>query len=128
MADLGTSIDCLDDLDPMFGLVSGRKALAQELGRRFITPRGTYLPDPNAGFDVRAFLNESITPSEIFQIESGCENEALKDERVLEADATVTYDEAAARLTIELRITDDEGPFELVLAIDAVSVDILSGV
>lgn len=128
MADLGATISCLGDLDPMFRMVSGRKALAQEIANRLISPRGSYLPDPSYGFDVRAFLNESVSPREVFAIESGIEAEALKDERIEDADATVTFDEAAGSVRIDLRLTDAEGPFDLVIAIDAVNLEILSGV
>ncbi len=123
MADLGVDIDCLNDLDPTFALVSGRKALGQAIVRRLITPRGSLLHAPDYGFDVRAFLNESVTGREIFQIESGIEAEVLKDERLFEADATVTYDEPTARLTIHLRLTDADGPFDLVLAVSALKVE-----
>lgn len=125
MADLGLTISCLGDLDPSFAMVSGRRGLAQEIANRLISPRGSYLPDPEYGFDVRAFLNESIGIGEIFRIESGVESEALKDERVDDADATVTYIESSASLRIELRLVDGQGPFDLVISIDALTVDLL---
>ena len=66
MATFGTDISTPDaaDLDPYFGTVSGWRALAQAIGRRLITPRGSLIDDEAYGFDVRSRLNGALTPSD----------------------------------------------------------------
>lgn len=123
MADLGIDIHCVDDIDPNFALVSGQKVLAQALARRLITPRGTLLEDPEYGFDLRAFLNDTHSA---FRVESGIESELLKDERVDDVSATTTYDELSGRLTVEARVTSSEGPFDFILGVTDVTVELVT--
>lgn len=126
MISLGTDVNAVSDLDAAFGLVSGRLALAQALARRFSTPRGELArigDDPDYGYDLRELLNDDVGPRAPFEIASNAEREALKDERVKSARASAAI--ASGRLTLALFLTDAEGPFRLVLAASAVTVEIL---
>ena len=115
------------DIDPTGRLVNGPLAVAQAIARRLITTRGTLFYDPEYGFNLRDFLNETVEEGQtIFQIESGIETECLKDERVESADAAAEYIESASRLRVTARLVLAEGPFELVLIVDAVTLEILS--
>lgn len=125
MTDLGTELHCIVDLDEMFTLVTQRTSLIQALARRFITRRGTLVEDETYGFDLREWLGESVGNLELFRLQSGCEEECFKDERVKAATARLTFTEAASRVELELRVTDDAGPFTLVITIDAVTVEVL---
>src|SRR5690606_6969920 len=66
MADLGTTLALTTDegldLDPSFGLVSGRRALAQAILARLDTPQGALWYDPDYGRDLKRWLNESFAP------------------------------------------------------------------
>lgn len=125
MTDLGTDIDFSSgDLDPLFGLVTGRPCLAQAIAHRLSTPRGSLLDDPNYGLDVRAKVGESWTPSSLFAFQAAIAAEAMKDERVLRATAAVTLE--GRTLTIQLALEDGDGPFQLTMAVSNLTVDILS--
>ena len=41
------------------------------------------------------------------------------------ATARLTFTESASRVVFELRVTDDVGPFTLILTIDQVTVEVL---
>lgn len=132
MTTLGTDISTpvsaegLLDLDPTFALVSGRAQLAQAIGRRITTRRGTLGwigDDPDACVDVRDYLGSDASAQSAFRIAAMVDAEALRDERVLACKATATITDGV--LTLSLRLADADGPFRLVLAVSAVTVDLL---
>lgn len=126
--DINTPINAsgVIDLDPAFGLVSGRLALVQALARRVTTERGTLAwigDDPEYGDDVRAFLGDDVEPRQSFVVSSRVERELLRDERV--RGARVAASIASGRLTISAQVSDADGPFRFTLAVTAVSVETL---
>lgn len=125
--DINTPItDGVPDLDPMFGLVSGRLALAQAIARRLTTRRGLLEwinDDPEYGHDVREYLGEDVGPRAEFVIASRVQAECLKDERVRAAQVTATL--TSGRLTLSIKLTDADGPFRLTLAVTGVTVELL---
>lgn len=126
MADLGTDVFAVTDLDPAFRLVSGRMAHAQAIARRLGTPRGDLArigDDPDYGTDLRAYVGSDVGPRVVFEVQSLVEREALKDERTLSATATVTA--AGGALMVAVRLADARGPFSLVLAVSDVTVSVL---
>lgn len=64
-------------------------------------------------------------PAQLPAIASAVRIEALKEERVASAVATAALG-ADGRLVITLSCATADGPFELVLAVSALSVDLLS--
>lgn len=126
MADFGTDILALDDLDPSFALVSGEAMLARAIARRLTTPRGGLFCDPDYGYDVRALLLDGLTPAKLASAQASIAAEVEKDERVAGATVTFTQDTTAERLTISIELETDEGPFDLVLSVDALSAELLS--
>lgn len=128
MTDFGTDIatpvgdDGLPDLDPFFGLVDGYTALAQALLRRVVTPTGAVIDDPAYGHDVRVYLNDA-DPSPT-AIAAAVRAQWLADERVEDARVVVTFADNALR--IEGVVLAGEGPFRLVLAVSAVTAEILT--
>lgn len=131
MADLGTDIamavneDGALDMDPYFGAVSGREALAQAVARRLTAERGSLFYDPNYGTDVRLSLNDSATSASLFRLRTAIEAEAMKDERVERARATVEVEDSGRRIKVRLYLTDSDGPFQLVLAVTPDLVELL---
>jgi hypothetical protein len=126
VADLGTDVRCVDDLDPTFRLVSGREGLAQALARRLSTKRGELAligDDEDYGLDVREFVGEDVGPRATFELAAQVEAETLRDERVLSATATASF--AGGVLTLSLALSDAAGPFRLTLAVTDVSVSVL---
>jgi len=128
--DYGTDISTYrdGDLDRSFTLISGTRVLAEAIARRLETPRGALIGDPNYGTDIRGWLNKDFVDSEaaLFRLKTAIEDEASKDERVIGAEATVLYDPAEKRLRITIAIEGAAGPFDLVLAVSQVRLELLS--
>lgn len=125
-ANIGADVSCVSGLDPLFTLVTGRTALVQAIARRLQTPRGTlaWIGDTaDYGYDVRQHLADDLSPRLLSAIATRVEAEALADERVRAAVATVTL--LAGVLRVAVTITDAAGPFRLTLSIDAVTVTVL---
>lgn len=132
MSTLGTDISTpvsdegLLDLDPAFGLASERVSLAQAIGRRITTRRGTLAwigDDPDYGLDVRDYLGSDVDGAVAFRVGAMVQSEVMRDERVLACTASASITDGT--LTLSLRLADAAGPFRLVLAISAVTVELL---
>jgi phage baseplate assembly protein W len=122
---LGVDISCYPDLDAGFALVSGYTALGQALARRLETPRGGLFYDPDYGTDVREMVNDAATSAFAQQRQQQIEAEALKDERVGTATATVTYSPATSTAAVKLTVDTAVGPFTFVLAVTQISIAVL---
>lgn len=131
MVDLGTDIRLADsgdglDLDPLFGLVSGRDALGQTLVCRLETRRGLLAligDEANAGRDLTALCNANSVSTGAVAAAVASELEA--DERVKSAEATAAM--SNGRVSVRATVDDGNGPFDLVLSATAVSVSVLEG-
>lgn len=122
MADLGTDIHCVSDMEPTLRVISGREALAHAIARRLQTPFGGLWYDPDYGYDLRQFCSGQLTQAST--IASSVELEALKDERVLDAKAAVTV--VGKTLDVKVTLTDGLGPFTLVIGVDALTLQLLN--
>lgn len=111
------------DLTPDFQVVSGRTALAQALVRRWSTPRGRLIDDPNYGTSLTDALNEEMSPGDIARLQAASEAEALSDERVSAISSTSTFVNGA--LNIDFTVTDAAGPFSLTIAVTSLTIDLL---
>ncbi len=125
MADLGVDISCVIDIDPMFRTVGGPTAVAQRHGRRFRTSTGQLLEHPLYGYDIRNLLNASGSQRTVFRLKSIIEQQMLRDEETDSVVVDVTYVESAKSLRIRAHGQTSEGPFDLVLAVTEVTVEIL---
>lgn len=106
--DFGTDLATLadGDLDPAFGLSSGARLVAADVARRLQTEALFYADEGAYGFDLRELVASRTTRASIaVQVEE----EALRDERVL--DARVTVD----GVRVALLVSTAEGPFRLVV-------------
>lgn len=124
--DLGTDLYCISDLDPAGRTVSGIEALAQALARRLQTPRGALAAigdDPDYGTDLRDYVGEDTGVGATAEIEAAVRAECLKDERVRDVEATAAIADRA--LTVGVRTTSPAGSLRFVLAVSAVTVDLL---
>lgn len=129
MTDYGTDLATVftpygADVDPAGIEVSGRLGLAQSLIRRLLTPRGRLIDDPDYGFSLTDFFADDLSQSDLGEIQGGVEAEMLKDERVVAASATVTFQSTV--LLVAISITDGVGPFKLTLAVTSVNVTVLA--
>jgi len=114
-------------LDPAFRVISGPRVVVEAIVRRWTTPRGSLITDPNAGIDLRAFIGQGVTQNNVRLIAPFLVREAMADERVLDAQVVPTYDFASRTMTIGATITLAQGPFSFVVSASAERIIILSG-
>lgn len=126
MSSLGVGVACIFSVGPRFTLASEWDCLAQSLCRRLITPRGSMPWAPNDGTDIRDFLNHGSTPTGKFALETAAKLECEKDERVQTCDASASMNFFTNICTLTLQIVTAVGPFELVLLVDSLTIDILA--
>lgn len=124
--DFGVDVSCVEDLDPAFELVTGPRAVAQAIARRLMTPRGGLFYAGSYGYDLRQHLNGTIEPGDEFVIAQAIEAQAEQDERVRGASVTVSHEGLTELLRVRIVLVLDEGPFDLVLGVSAVTVEILA--
>lgn len=113
------------DLDPSFTEITGPESVGQSCARRLSMRHGALPDDPDAGFDLRQFVNRPFTKAVGYRIKTGIERECVKDERVYAAAAALTYTTTDRSLVAEIWLDTMYGQFPLVLAVSAVSVSIL---
>lgn len=122
--DYGTDIELLDDIGLRWNLVSGQTNLAMAIVRRLSTTRGALYYDLSYGFNLLGALNRTYTTSELAALRSQIVAEVEKDPRVDRCVASVLVGQST--LTVELSIESADGPFDLVLGVNALSVEVLN--
>lgn len=123
-ADLGTDLSCVTDLDGAGAVVSGRLLLGQAYARRLSTPNGGLIDDPIYGYDLTQFVNADLGAGDIDDIQSKAAAEGSKDERVLSCSVVVTVS-IDGIMSVVASMVDSDGPFDLVLSVSDVTVDLL---
>lgn len=122
---LGTDVSMIDDVDPVWGIASGYANLARALLRRLSTDRGGLFYDPDYGYNVTDLLNAGMTPRQRAKAQQDITAEVRKDERVRSPRVVLTYNAAFQSLTIDVRCDTPAGPFSMVMAATALTVEIL---
>jgi hypothetical protein len=122
--DFGRDLSCVTDLTPDCREVTGFRVLGEAIARRLLTPRGRLIYDPNYGYDLSQFLNADLGPGDTAKITANIQAECLKDERVLQAQASVVLQGSV--LSVTATIATAAGPFTLVLSVSAVDVQLLT--
>jgi phage baseplate assembly protein W len=120
-AELGRDLSCVSDCTPDFREVTGRRLLLEAVARRLTTTRGTLLDDPNYGFNVQDHLNDDMSQADIAAMQAGAEAECIKDERVQLATVSASLSREGV-LTVDVEITDADGPFQFTLLVTAAKV------
>jgi hypothetical protein len=105
-------------------MAKGFQVVAEAVLRRWSTPRGRLIDDPNYGTDVADSINDDLSPRDIAYLGQQLAAEAQKDERVLKAVVTVTLT-TAGLLTIVGGIQTAAGPFKMVVAVSQTSTTLL---
>lgn len=113
------------DLDPVGRLVSGRDVLSQRLICRQTTPRGTVIDVPNSCFDVRGWMSQGLTSTQLSQLAGNIKAELMQDEGVTSAAVTVNYNTETSKLVIVESIESTYGPLKLTLTIDKLTGQLL---
>lgn len=103
----GTLDETVDfTLETMFPTVVGLEALGLRLARRLETPRGWFEGHPDDGTDLRQYLLDHATPSEIA---AAAVAECRKDEQVEYVRATVTVLDEGKRIQLALAVLATSG-------------------
>lgn len=131
----GVDLSCVTDLDPELREVDPESpsAIVEAVIRRYLTPRGGLLDDPDYGLDVRTHLNRGVTQRDLRAISGALRGEAQKDDRVSAADVTITATLRSSTAQIEVQITPTDpalSDFDFTFAVDsadALKVTVLDG-
>lgn len=126
--DLKTVVDANGNVDLTDTMLesTGRAVLIEALVRRQTTPRGSVIDAPNSCFDVRDWLNDGMTGTQIQALQGLIVNELKKDQRVLQVSALVTFNAATRTLTVVETVLSSDGPFSLTLNVSDVTVELLT--
>ena len=122
MADLGSDISGVTDVDATLSVVTGNPSLAQAILRRLGTPRGGLLGKPTYGYDIAALIGSSVPVS---VIEQRILEQVQAEEEVESVRAQVLFDASRGVLTVQLDIIASDGPFELTITQTALTVEAL---
>lgn len=131
--DYGTDFDCAYDFTEEFRTVSGIMLMAQAVIRRYQTPRGMLIDDPNYGTDLAEFLEEDVDENTLVRMRSDIVSEPRKDERIKnvtvqaiafqqEDGAPATDLRVVAQLGIEL---SDSTTFIMTISVSKVTTELL---
>lgn len=128
--DYGQDLSCLDDLEEEMRVVTDPKTLlAQALIRRWSTPRGMLLDDPDYGYDISENVNEDLDALSLARIRSESVAEALKDERVVECTVPEAFFDTTTnrlKLTFAVEAVGIDGALRLKVEVSDVTVTLLS--
>ena len=85
---------------------------------------GRLIGDPNYGYDLTQFVNDDVGPADLARIEANAAAEAKKDERVQDAEVSISVTSAGVMIA-KVTLETSDGPFVLVLSVTDVNVEIL---
>ena len=124
IVNLGTCWSCTNDLTMPAIMASGNQCVAEAIVRRWSTSQGQLLDDPNYGYNVSDLIGADLGQNDLAYAQQQMSAEAQKDERVLGCSVTLTLT-VAGLLNITALITTASGPFQLVVAVTAVTTTLL---
>lgn len=125
-SDWSTFVDGVADLDPMFGMITdSRRVVAEAIARRLMQPAGTLEDDPRYGYDLREELGARLSAVRKIRIGAAIVAQCQEDPRVISASVTTIDSTTPGYLRIAITATLASGPFDLVLGVDAVTIEML---
>jgi phage baseplate assembly protein W len=117
MAELGSDIAGVFDVDATLSVATGRRALAQAILRRLTTPRGGLIDSPAYGYDVTALIGSAVPPS---IVEQRVLEQVVAEQEVKDARCTVTF--TRDTLTVDIQVEEGDGPFSLTLTASELTI------
>ncbi len=123
MPDFGTCWSATPYLTMPAIMVTGNRVVAEAIVRRWSTDRGGLIDDANYGFNLLDEVSDDIGLADLPRIGQQAGAEAEKDERVLSCRVTATFN--AGVLSITGTVTTAQGPFQLVVTVDMLTVALL---
>ena len=121
----GKGLDVVYGWPYRFTYATGYRDLGNCLARRLQTVRGSLPWDLNCGWDVRALFRGSLSAGEFAAAKSAIAAECEKDQRVDSANVDITYVPRAQTILITITVTGADGPFDLILSVDNLTVTLL---
>ncbi len=126
---VGRDTYCVESLQPG-RTARGTQLVAQRCYHRLITPRGDLLggdDEANFGLDLAGFVGSNDDREVESMLPVKVRNELLKDPMVEGVTVTAVRTEDAGRITwtLTVRVVSGEGPFELIVAVSDVTVELL---
>lgn len=128
MADFGLDVSTFPDLDVQGRQISDVRTVVECSLRRLITPNGSLTYDPDFGYDLRDLLNDDLSDRDLRRHSSLVAIELEKDERVLSASASLSWDPVRP-FVLKVRITAtliDDREFTFTAAISSVGAELLA--
>ena len=128
--DFGRDIWCDDSLRTG-RMATGSRLVAQGAYHRLITPRGTLRggdDEADFGLDLAGIVGSVTSDADARRLEGMVRGEIRKDERIASVSVVVTRTVTGAEVSLRVDIAaeTDSGPFDLVLGVSLVSVEVLS--
>jgi hypothetical protein len=122
----GRELSCVEDCTDSFAEIGpyDPAIIMQAIARRYQTPRGTLLDDPEYGLDLRGYLHKGLTQKDLRQLQTQALGEANKDQRIDRSATQLTLSFIASIMRVSLRVTprDPRGnPFPFVVRISGLS-------
>lgn len=113
-----------DDLSMPSYMATGNQVVAEAILRRWSTPRGKLIDDPDYGFCIMDLVSDDLDKRALSYTQQQLSQEAEKDERVRSANVSVVMTPSGV-VNINATITTSAGPFRLVAQVTEVSVSLL---
>jgi len=111
------------DVGRSLKLVAGLDNLGNAIVRRLTTDGLFY--DQSYGVDVRRWLSAGMDQAKLAELDGVIRGQVEADPRVQNATVVVDTNIAAATMKISIDIDTAAGPFKLILAVTALTVDLL---
>jgi hypothetical protein len=108
------------DLSSPSYMASGNLVVFEAVLRRWTTPTGALIDDPNYGYSLIDLVSDDLSPRDLRRAQQRLAAEATKDERVRRCVVVLALS-VAGLLSVDATITTANGPFRFVLAVSAVT-------
>jgi hypothetical protein len=112
------------DLSMPSYMASGNLAVSEAVLRRWTTSQGQLVDDPSYGENIYDLVSADLSPRELAYAQQRFAAEAVKDSRVLRCTVVLAID-AAGSVTLKATIVTANGPFPLVVSVNAVTLQLL---
>lgn len=127
--DFGTDAALLNDLAPVWGLVSNDVNYAYSVGRHLSQREGSMdFYDPTyVCFDIRSYCSAKMNKALMSRLQGRIVRAVESDrDRTQRCTASIAFDNVLQGMTLTLQMQTNQGPFSLVFAASALTLSILT--